>query len=254
MSPRVAALLATVLVLSGCPRAPLPLDFGLRGRIDDPAEALEMVKARAAKVHAVRGEAKAKLDTPQGGGSLTQFVIAQAPDRVRLESIDFFGRPVAVLVSDGVFGSLFDVERHLVFQGPATAQMVGRLLPLRLDPAVLVALLLGSPPVPDDATPLSLQVDEQARAYVLTLDTDGGPLTLGLDPATLRTLWVRGADWRASFDDWKSVEELPRKVSLTTRDGATKVELSWRDREVNPALEDEVFDFEIPEGAKVQPL
>lgn len=253
MSRTAAALLATVCVLAGCPRAPLPVDFGLRGRIDDPAVALEAVQARAAKVASVRGEAKAKVDSPQGGGSLTQFVIAQAPDKVRLESIDFFGRPVAVLTSDGFLGSLYDVERHVVFQGLATPQMVGRLLPLALEPSVLVSLLLGAPPV-SAATPVSLEVDEQARAYVLGVEGEHGRLVLGLDPATLRTLWVRGDAWQARFEDWKGPEDLPRKVSLTTRDGRTRVELSWRDREVNPPLEDDVFVFEVPEGAKVQPL
>jgi hypothetical protein len=77
-------VVAYTLMLAGCPKR--PLDFGPRGQLTDPSELLSVLKAQATQVRAVQGEAKAKIDTKEGGGSLDQFVVAQAPDKVRLES------------------------------------------------------------------------------------------------------------------------------------------------------------------------
>lgn len=245
---------AMTLVVAGCPRPPLPLDFGPRGRIDDPREALDVLRAQAARVKAVRGEAKAKVDSAQGGGSLTQFVIAQSPNRVRLESIDFFGRPVAVLASDGVRGSLYDLDKNVVYEGPATAHMVSRLLPMSIEPTVLVSLLLGAAPLSPDAKALSLEVDAVERVYVLVVSDNGELRRIGFDTGTLRPAWISAVDWDASFDGWKPDALVPEKVTLSSSDGRAKVALSWRENEVNPDVDPEVFKVEVPDGVPVRAL
>lgn len=247
-------LSAITLFIAGCPRPQLPLEFGLGGRIDDPKEALDVLRAQAARVHTVRGEAKAKVDSAQGSGSLTQFIIAQAPNRVRLESIDFFGRPVAVLASDGVRGSLYDLDKNVIYEGPATAHMVSRLLPMSIAPDVLVALLLGAAPVSDDAKALSLEVDEVERVYVLVVSDEGDLRRIGIDTVSLRPAWISTAGWNAKFEGWKPDALLPEKVTLSSSDGQAKVALSWRENEVNPDVEPEVFEIQVPDGVPVRAL
>lgn len=251
---RILVPCVLAVVVAGCPRPPLPLDFGARGRIDDPQEMLDVLRVQAQRVHTVRGEAKAKVDSPQGGGSLTQFVIAQAPDRVRLESIDFFGRPVAVLASNGIRGSLYDLDKNIVYEGSATAQMVSRLLPMSVEPSVLVALLLGSVPLSNEATALSLEVDDVERAYVLVV-SDGGELRrIGIDTFSLRPAWMAASNWTARFEGWKPEALLPEQVTLSSADGRAKVALSWRENEVNVEVDPEVFEVEVPDGVSVRAL
>lgn len=253
--PRWAFVLGAMLVVvSGCPRALPPLDFGLRGRIQDPQEALDALQAQAARVHTVRGEAKAKVDSAEGSGSLTQFVIAQTPNRVRLESVDFFGRPVAVLASNGVRGSLFDLDQNVVYEGPATAHMVSRLLPLEIEPTALVSLLLGAAPLSKDALALSLEVDEVERVYVLVVSEGGELRRIGFDTASLHPVWIAAAGWRATFAGWKAGALLPEKVTLSSADRHTKVVLAWRENEINVDVEPEVFEVEVPDGVPVRAL
>ena len=184
---------------------------------------------------------------------------AEAPDRVRLESLSFFGDPLAVLSSDGHQFALHDVKRNEFIQGEASAENVSRLLPLRLPPEELVSLVLGVPPLPANAQPLELTVNEKDRGYELTVSDGGQTEVLLIDTLSLRPKRVDIAGrpglspYRAEFDDYDDKLNLPKEVRLIAPDGKSKVELKWREREVNLAIEPEAFVQEVPEGATVIP-
>lgn len=253
-APRSRLLIASVGLLAlGCPRP--PLDFGPRGRVTDPAELVAALVARRAAVRSVSGEARANVTTPKGGGGLDQFIVAESPESVRIEAISFFGQPVAVLTSNGVAYQLADLRANTFHEGAATAANVSRLLPLRLPPEELVSLLLGVPPLLDDALPVALAVDEPARAYVLTLSDGTTRQVIGLDPATLRPLFVEMpareglSGYRAELDRFDGPADLPKRVVLRSDDRQVQVELAWRDREVNPAIDPALFTQTPPEGS-----
>jgi outer membrane lipoprotein-sorting protein len=252
---RAAVTLAVLTLLTGCPHR--PLEFGPRGRITDPTIILSALSQRRAAVHSVQGEAKANISTPEGSGKITQFIVAEAPDRVRLESISFFGDPIAILSSDGRQFALHDVKRNEFVQGEASAENVSRLLPLRLPPEELVSLVLGVPPLPAKPQAIALDVNEKDRGYELTV-TDGEQTeVLLVDTLSLRPKRVDVAGrpalspYRAEFDDYDDKLNLPNVVRLFAPDGKSKVELKWREREVNRAIEPEAFVQEVPEGATV---
>lgn len=253
-----AALLVLVSVLvAGCPARPPPLDFGARGRITDPDEVLAALQARHSSLHSVTGEAKASIDTPEGGGALDQFVIAERPGNVRLESLSFFGSPVAVLTTDGVQFQLHEVDANRFHVGDATARNISRLLPVAVSPEDLVSLLLGVPPLPDDARARSLSVNEQRRAYVLTLAFDGALHEYGFDPLTLRPMWARlsagpnRSAYLVEFGDYRGDHDLPRRVRLVGPGGKRRIELVWRNREINAPVDSSVFTQPVPRNAEV---
>jgi len=249
-----SATVLSSLLLFAC--IPPPLDYGPNGRVTDPRVAFDSVVARREKITAVQGETRVSAETPNGGGSLTQYVIAQTPDRLRLEAVTIFGNPVAVLSSDGQRYAFFDVEHGQFFEGPATASNISRLLPTAIPPDELVSLLLGIPPLPKDAQPVALDIDEQRRTYALTLASGAHRMWIGLDPRTLRPLWVRFPQrdklgpYFALLSDFDDKTELPKLVKLTGSDPKAFVELKWKEREINPELEPDVFLQEPPENAR----
>lgn len=254
----LGAALAALVGLGGCPRAAPVLDFGPGGRLTDPNVAFDAVVARRAKIRSVNGEAKVSVDSPQGGGKVTELVAAEAPARLRLDSVSTFG-PLASLTSDGTTFRLADVEHKRFYEGPATAENVSRLLPVRVPAEELVSLLLGVPPLLPAAQPLRLEVDPVRAVYVLTV-THGSDLeTLLLDPLTLRTVGVVVDDrpslggYRAGFEGFGGELDLPKVVKVSTLDGSSKVELKWREREVNAPVDPATFTLAVPDGFERAP-
>jgi outer membrane lipoprotein-sorting protein len=246
------ALAAVGLGVCGCPPPP-PLQFGAGGPITDPKIAVDSIIARREKIHSVKGEAKVSLSTPQGSGKITEFIAAEWPNRLRLETVSFFGSPLAVLTTDGVHFQLLDVEHNHFTQGVASRDDASRLLPVPLNAEIVVALLLGVPPLLDAATQTKLVVDEKARSYALTLKHGDAIEVVGLDTITLRPVWVRmNADasptaFEARFAEYDPDTDLPRSMELRTRDPDTSVELKWRDREINSSIPPETFVQQPPQ-------
>jgi hypothetical protein len=246
-----------VLVLAGCPKPVVvpqtPIDFGPQGRLTDPSVALEAVVARRAKMRSIQGEAKATVETPQGGGKVTELVAAELPARLRLDAVTMLG-PAASLASDGERYQFADHEHKRFYDGPAVADSIARLLPVRIPPAELVSLLLGQPPLLEGAQPLSLEVDDAHGVYLLTLGHLGDREVLGLDPATLRPVKVLMEDrpglsaYRAELREYEGEADLPKIVRVSTADGTGSIELKWRERDVNPVLEPGMFTLKMPDG------
>jgi hypothetical protein len=253
---RALLFLTLLAILPSCPKKVVlgPINFGPKGRIQDADFALESVQARRDRVHTVRGEARVALDGPQGSGKVTEFVAACFPSHLRLETVSFFGSPMAVLTSDGTTFALNDLEHQKFVDGEATPENVSRLLPVQLRPEDIVALLIGVPPLLVATDSVTLELDEAARMYKLVLKSGGAVEVIGLEPATLRPvhIWMNAkaglTAYEASFDDYDEVFDLPRNLELTTRDPNTKVQLKWRDREMNAELPVGTFKQTPPAG------
>jgi len=145
-----AGLAAVLLLLAGCARMPPP------GLPADAPGLLAAVEAAQGKVRRVEGSARLGVEGP-GGGSTDALLAAERPDRLRVELLDFFGAPAALLVvAEGRF-LFFDARQGTWTRGEATPGNVGRLLPLALPVGEAVELLCGSVPIVNgaavDATP-----------------------------------------------------------------------------------------------------
>jgi len=138
--PLRAGLTAALLLAAGCPRLPPP------GLPSDAPGLLAAVEAAQARVRRVEGTARLGVGGP-GGGSAEALVAAERPDRLRVELLDFFGAPAALLVvAEGRF-LFFDARQGTWTRGQATPENVGRMLPLALPVEEAVALLCGAAPL-----------------------------------------------------------------------------------------------------------
>jgi outer membrane lipoprotein-sorting protein len=107
---------------------------------------------------------------------------------------------------------------------------------------------------------MKLEVDEEGRAYALTLlfrdrltqveETE----VVGLEPITLRPLWVRMnaaaaiTPFQATFENYDATLGLPRDIKVATAEPKARVELHWRDRELNVTVPADNFTQLPPPG------
>ncbi|MFZ5471009.1 MAG: DUF4292 domain-containing protein [Myxococcota bacterium] len=241
-----------LVLFTGCPRR---IDFGPKGEVTDARELLKLTSFEESQVYSVQGEAKIRVDTPQGKGVATLFMAVSHPSLLRLESLDFFGKPTAVLVSDGQRFGLFQAEEGKYYTGPSSPQNISRFLPLVLAPEELTALMLGrAPRIP--AERVELKVDVEERRYVLILTSGPVTQTLHIHLQNHRVLVseVRGVNsYDLAFENIDSVKGVtyPRRVLLEAPGASTELELNYKDVEVNSAPDLTMFELEPPANVPV---
>jgi len=258
-APGLAALVAgaACAALAGChPRRPPP-DLSA-----DPVELLAAVRAEQARARTVQGQARVSVESKAGSGGVDQFLAAEKPGRVRVESLDFFGNVLSVLAVDGPELTLFDAKEKVFYRGAATRENVARLVPVPLSPEELATLLCGSAPLldgdPVSAAPgdgvMVLTLRRGALTQVLEIGAgaaveasrtrrDGGgdaPALLDADFTDLRTGATRGG--------------LRLPTDVATRAPGVSLALHWRELTVNEAVDPALFRLAPPPGARVVDL
>jgi hypothetical protein len=233
----------------------------------DPSALRDQVRAAQARVQRVRGAARLRISSPSFSGTVTEFIAAEKPDRVHLETLDFFGTPVAVLVAgDGQF-AFHDLRNKVFYRGAATPRNVSRLLPFEIPIDELVTVLCGSAPLlPGEP----LEVGQEGGSLLLTIGLGdvGQQLAIGDQAAVV---WSRvrrpgppGArpeDVNPGYDlEFRAHVErggalFPREVNLDAPASGSRLQLSWHeDVEVNGPLERGLFRLEPPPGGRVEEL
>lgn len=257
----VFALAALVALTPACRRIPPP-DLPA-----DPAVLLgEVVKAQGA-VWSVQGEARVKVDAGGFYGTLKHFIAAEKPDKVHLETLDFFGNVVAVLAAGGDRFALYDAREKVFYRGRPTPENLARILPLALDTPSLVTILCGSAPILE-GTP----VEVAPGSGVVRLVLDGGARrqALELGPgAAVESSRVRlaGADGAITdapppgaldlrFEEFRTRAgaRFPTDLEIVSRDPAAELDVHWTDVEVNGTVDADLFVLEPPRGARVVDL
>jgi outer membrane lipoprotein-sorting protein len=258
--PPVPLLALLALAAGGCPRG---------GRLSpdlaaDPAALLADVRARQEEVRSVRGTAKLRVDSPSLRGTVTEFIAAEKPARLHLETLDFFGNPAAVLVADGDRFGFYDARTRTFYRGDATPENVSRFLPVVIPPAELVTILCGSAPIlPGEA--LEASPRDGRILLVVGLGAIGQQLTVGDRLAIERSRVRRASEDPAAqaafydldFDDFRRRGGIrfPGEARLDAAGARSSVRLAWRsDLEVNARLDADLFRIEPPRGAAVVEL
>jgi outer membrane lipoprotein-sorting protein len=238
---------------TGC--VPKRLSFGTRGELKDPNEILELTRQQEARVGALKGDAKLTVDSPRGKGTVTLYLAVARPQRLHIESMDFFGRPQGVLVSDGERFGLYQASDAKYYQGPTSPVNVSQILPIVLPPHELVALFLGEVPRIADPEP-KLSLDPEVGGYKIVLRRPPITQTVWIHPEHFRVLRseVRGIDaYDVELDDFQAFGTLqfPRKVRLKAPATKTELELRYTDISLNERPDDSDFDTSPPEGVTV---
>lgn len=205
----------------------------------------------------VQGQARLTLEGPDLAGGVEQFVAAERPGRLRLESLDFFGNVLAVLAVDGPDLALYDARAKVYYRGAATAANVGRLVPVALPPADLVTLLCGSAPIldgdPVDAAPVdgALRLTLRRGEALQRLDVGQGAVVLhALDSRA----GVVGLEVTLTGHRLHGGVPLPGEVAARAPGARVALRLRWTSVEVNRPVEPGLFRLAPPDGARVVDL
>jgi hypothetical protein len=251
--PRRAARARTalaVLTLASCaPRVPPP-DLSL-----EPGPLLVQVAGAAARVERVQGDARVKVAGGGMRGTIPAFIAAEKPDRLRIEGRDFFGNPVAVLVAAEGRLALYDARERTFYRGAATPQNLALLVPLPLEPAELVSILCGAPPLMGEAVSA-----EPGRGFV-ALELRSGRRTTRLRVgAGAAVQWAAlsgdaGApDHQVRFEDFRDElvagARFPAHIALWSETPKVELELAWSEVEPNAPLDARLFRLAPPPGVR----
>lgn len=190
---------------------------------------------------------------------LRQLVAVQHPDKLRIDLLSPFEQPLVTLTSDGRTLSIYDLEKKRFSQGRASQGNLARLIPVRLAPDALGALLRGSLPVIEHET-ATVGWDGDNGWYQLDLQGKTRRQRIHLEPKALRVVQAR--EWlgneqvyTARLGDYSGTGDtaLPRRMRLTAP-GDIRVDAAVVDHQVNIDLPAEAFVLAPPVGIPIEPL
>jgi hypothetical protein len=251
-------LLALLLLASagGCVKRAPPPDLS-----PDPAALLAQVERTQARVERVRGEARVRVETPGGSGTVTQLVLAERPDRLRLDALDFFGNPAAALVADGGRFTLLDLREGVFYRGAATPENLTRLVPVPISARDLVLLLCGAVPVAGRASAVEpgdgvLRLTLEDGDRVQRLDVGAGA---AVHRSTVRERPGTGSAsprYDVAFDHFqeRGGRPFPDEVRLDAPGAGVRLRLTWKEIDVNGVLPEGSFTLTPPPGVRIVDL
>lgn len=245
--------LAALLVLAGCPhRGP---EFGPTGELTDAKQLLAVLAKQDARFVTLSGDAKLKVDSPQASGTVNQFLAVTRPAGLHIETFNFFGKPLSVLVSDGDRFEFYDADKNVFYEGPATPEVISRFIPLQLAPEEAVALMLGQV-VRIPAQDGKLLYNAERHRYELTLELQGVRQLLYVDARTLdvtRSAITGANSYDLHLDDYKDAPggRFPHDITLDVP--AAKVTLEYKyadDVKINASPDLSLFRMDAPPSAR----
>jgi Domain of unknown function (DUF4292) len=267
------AAAALLLLVAGCRRVP-PANLSR-----DPALLAEQLRSVQAKTRTVRGSARLEVKSPGLSGTVLEFIAAEKPDKVHLETLDFFGNPAAVLVAEGGRFAFLDARAGLLYRGDATPDNVSRLLPIVVPIDELVTILCGSAPLlPGE--PVEVTIEDALVVLTVTAPDPAVPrggvparmvqrLALGEEASVkwsrVRRTTVgeggRPVETAPAYDlDFGLFERVggarfPTRLTLDAPAARSRVSIRWKEGvEVNAALDAALFRLVPPRGVRVVDL
>ncbi len=246
---RTAVVVTLFLGLTGCPRA-VPLDFGVNGEPKSVDDVLTRVDMAELSITSLKGDARLKVKLDDKGGSTGVFVAVADPAFIHLEILDFFGRPQSVLSTDGRVFGLYDGQQNRFFRGPATAENLGRALPVTMPPPQLAALLLGRVPRLEGAK-AEMIFDREHGVFVVTLTRDDAQQRLEVAPPSYRVIKsaiTAEQGYSVAFSELDQVGAYVLARHAVLEAPGTHLELSYKDVELNVKPDPALFAPAAPEN------
>jgi hypothetical protein len=252
---RVAiAGLVTVVALIGCsvrPAAgPAPAPVGALPSADAIFAALA---ARRSAVHSLRAWARLSYASPEESRRVKQLLVAERPDRLRMELFSPFGAVFVLATADGALAA-YARDEATVYRGAASPANLERYTQVDLPVDTAVDLLLGTPPL-DEAAGGVVSADD--GAVKLWQEGRGGTVatwfTTALEPVRYERHAVDGRVLlRTSFADYAPVDGLriPMQLGIELPPSQRRIDIALSEPEVNPLLPEAVFALQTPAGSR----
>jgi outer membrane lipoprotein-sorting protein len=252
---RLAAGALVVAALSGCAshRVSGP-DPTLDASLPSAAELLASIAQRRQRIHTLRTLARLTYTSPTERRHAKQIILAARPDRLRFEVLSPFG-PIFVLATSAGRLAAYAREEATVYRGTASPANLERYTSVELPITAAIDLLLGTPRLDGDPDPV---VSRDAGAVRLLCD--GGDRTARVmwftpqrDPARFERWAPRGdVVLRATFSDYVEVNgfRMPLQLSLETPATQRRIDIEFREPEINAVLDAPLFALDTPRGSK----
>jgi outer membrane lipoprotein-sorting protein len=246
-------LVLLLLLLGACARPPEPLWTD----VPEATELLEILSARSGKNSRIDAAASVSITTEGRHFSTQQFILAEQPDRVRVDALTGFGQLVMQLASDGdVLSVLLNTTSPPRFyRGSATEENFSRFVRLPLPPQLLVSILLYNPPVFDFQV---TQVRKRGEQLELLLVNDTSTQRFFFDGQ----LQLTGSEYAqhqeplliVDYSRFAAVDSFPRRIALHMPLNDVQFAMSINELTLNGAIPAERFLLRVPDGVAVEPM
>ncbi|MBW2414992.1 MAG: hypothetical protein JRG76_10830 [Deltaproteobacteria bacterium] len=210
--------------------------FGEEARV---LEWMESARKSGSERRSMRALADLKLESPSGGGSVREVIVAERPARLRLETLNLLGQTQAVLVTDGERFSFF--EGGDIEEGPVAEGLLWDRLGIDLEPEQAVRVLLADPHLAS-APPRAVYAWDQQR--VAEFPGQRVRFSPTGDVLSVEALDESGAvRWAAEYGRWRDVDggRYPFIMFLRFPRSRVSAEIELDEVDLNPALEPALF-------------
>jgi len=230
------------------------------GAASEPEHYLEAMNRRSKAIKGLTAEIKIEIWRSGKRVRATQLVAVDGQGRLRIDVLTPFGQPLSTLVSDGARLMIYSMEERRFLIGAATPENLARLVPLKLEPSALSALLRGAIPVMSHET-AKVSWDQETGTHQLDLQSDQGRQLIDLEPASLRVVRLR--QWRGKsllvdgrFGDYSGTADavIPRRMRFESPEESLQVDLKVMNFRLDPTFTEATFQLEPPRGVVVEAL
>jgi outer membrane lipoprotein-sorting protein len=253
MRRRVGAALIAVVIAGCAAREPIRPAAPSAAPLPRGEDLLGSLSARRASIRGLRAMARMAYTAEGESRSTRQLMIAERPDRLRLEVLSPFGTVFVLTTGSGRLAAYVPDERTM-YRGSASADNLARYTQIDLPASDAVDLLLGTPPLAGDRASvvseedglLKLWQDAGGKVYV-TWFTDR------LEPARYEQRDSEGRVLlRARYGAFTDVAatRLPSELEVELPSSQQRINISYRQSEANPPLADTTFALITPPGSR----
>jgi hypothetical protein len=231
---RIAPLLLLVACKPSLPPAQRPYAPPTAQELYD-----SLVK-RAGQTRTLRAEAKVEYSEAKERVKVKIALLAERPDKLRLEAESSLVGPVMTFATDGKNWQLLDQRRGHFSTGSAESS-VG-LVGIDLPPAVLIDALMGGVPLASPPASVSWDSSHGGRE-VLTL-ADGERIWLDARERRWDPLAAESAAFRVEHDEFTGA--LPKRTLLVDKQHAAQARITFRSLEPNVSANEAAFQLQAP--------
>ena len=246
-------ILCFCMLISACgSRIPAPQNFKAQAQIYH-----QKLNERAKAIKSISGELSVELWENNKRVSVRQLFAAQAPNRLRMDTLTPFEQPLATIIFNEQLLSVHDRENNRFIIGEASPKNFERLTKLRLKPREMSTLLNGQVPrIKKTGGKVSwdeikgrakLVLNNEEYQEIITFDEkDKTPRMVEFYQENKLLIRIFLADYS------KEEPKVPQRLKLKIPSSQVVVNTTLVDYTLNPKLPARAFQITTPPGLEAQ--
>ncbi len=245
---RLLLLSVLLLLLSSCTPVPVPV----QKTSVDVAQIMTLLHQRQQRVHALAGLADVTLRRQDKRWSVTQAVLVEYPQRLRLDVVNFFGQVQMQLVIDSGRLQVYVPADGRLYRGWASAANLERFAGMNVSPPLLAALLLGR--LPDG-------VLEQGRVTAcrngVELFVDPGRYRVIFDDNRIQSICYsvnNNVVYKVVYSAYNRANGFASHIVFSMPQQQLELDITMDDVELNPAFTGGSFVLQPPATVAVEDM